>query len=585
LLEKSPNYLCINDSSVEAELFSKATEDLFQFSEIKHNGNTIKELISFEGISLWWFYETNIRKSYKEYLKSRYIAERVLNYLDINDSTQEIITDINSQITLNILRDELVKFNIKLILKEGPSEQSSRYLYILRYIVRYLISTLISKFYPFKGTAPVIIVSYTNYWTKYNVTQDIKKDGIYHEIQEELEKRNIDYLGLEHSDDSLGNFIKTRIEKKRFDKAHWMPLTTYIDLEIIEKSIKYYRQINRNISKLSLSGDENVFILNMLKGKIRDSLLHIIDIKCFQRVLEKVKPKILLVSCEYCTAGRMAVILGDIKGITTLALQHGIITNRSSEFIFSKQERTTTSRDINARPIAKITSVYGKIYRDILVDESTYPSMSIVITGQPRYDVMARANEMYSREAFLEKMGLDAGKRLVFCTTDGLPESRASQNAYALLEVLKEMDDRAQLLIKPHPNNADRNLYERAMEEVGVKGLISSDLNLYEAIYASDVLVTWFSTTALEAILLSKPVVILNLTTEPDYVSYVDEGVAFGAHTKEELILALDKVFRGEKHDAQRRIAFVEKYVHKIDGKATSRVVDTIVDCVNRSKK
>ncbi len=49
--------------------------------------------------------------------------------------------------------------------------------------------------------------------------------------------------------------------------------------------------------------------------------------------------------------------------------------------------------------------------------------------------------------------------------------------------------------------------------------------------------------------------------------------------------MALDKVFRGEKCHAEKRRAFVEKYVYRIDGKVTSRVVDTIENCINRSKK
>jgi hypothetical protein len=575
----------IDAQNPEKDFFDMATSDLADFSNIKFEGKTVKEIISVDGLSLWWLYEAGLRQSYAQYLKHKHMIKIALDQLEM----KEAIANIRNPVILVALEDYLRTRSI--CIKRDMREQRGlgttirSYEYNIGYILKYALAAFVAKFSAVKGQAPLLIVSYTNYWTGFNVTKDIKKDGIFNEIQRGLEKRDIKYLGIEHHNDSLKNFVRARVEKRMVEKGLWIPLARYMNAGILRDSLNAYRAINESVLTLKFEGDGQKFIFKRLKSKLKESLLNIIDLFCFEEAVSRVMPKAILISCEYCTGGRMATMVGNKGGIATIALQHGVITNTSTAYVYDRSESPTLPLNVNSRPLPRYTLVYGSIYRDILVKESIYPADSVAITGQPRYDVFSSADERYSRLDFFRKMGLDPKKKLIFCTTDGLPESRVEKNAYGLFKVAKSMENSVQLLIKPHPNNMDRDLYFRIKDELGVDALIESNLNLYEAIYSSDVVVTWFSTTAVEAILLNRPVIVLNLTSEPDYTGYVSEEVAFGAHSEETFATNLNRIFDGVRCPEDKRAAFIDKYVYRIDGKASARVIDLVAECLKGDGK
>lgn len=579
------NYSFIGAQNPEKDFFDMATSDLASFSNTKFGGKTVKEIISVDGESLWWLYEAGLRQSYAQYLKHKHIIKTALDRLEI----MEAIANIGNPIILDALEDYLRSRSI--CIKRDPHMQKDlgaiirSYNYNACYILKYALAAFIAKFCLFKGQAPLLIVSYTNYWTGFNVTKDIKKDGIFNEIQKGLENNGIKYLGIEHHNDSLKNFVRARVEKRMVEKGLWIPLAAYLNAGILKDSLKAYRTINESVRRLKLDGDGEIFIFKRLNGKIKESLLNIIDLFCFEEAISRIMPKAVLISCEYCTGGRMVTMVGNRHAIATIALQHGVITNTSTAYVYDKSEKPALPLNVNSRPLPRYTLVYGSIYRDILVKESIYPADSVVITGQPRYDIFSSAEERYSRLDFIKKMGLDPKKRLIFCTTDGLPESRVAKNAYGLFKVAKSMENSVQLLVKPHPNNMDRDLYFRIRDELKVDALIESNLNLYEAICSCDVLVTWFSTTAVEAILLNRPVIVLNLTSEPDYTGYVSEEVAFGAHSVDEFASNLNQIFNGVRCPEDKRAAFVDKYAYRIDGKASARVIDIVAECLKGGGK
>jgi hypothetical protein len=577
--KQSQNYVLLSDHHIDMDYFNIATSELYSFAENIYNGRPLREIVSIDDISLWWLYEASLREKYVQYLKYKYAFKNLFYKIHVD----EIISDVTDPIAQSVIRDFCKRECISLNIKTKKLNMLKKYIDYANSLLRHIIPALLSWPGISRRSAQAVILSYAKYWTRYNVIGDIKKDGIFNEIQEEMEKRDIDYAGLEYNNESILNFIKLRWEKWLHEKGVWIPLLAYLDLDIVKKSILEYNKVGKNIASISVDEEEK-FALSLLSGYIKKSLVDIIYMKCLSKAIDLINPHLILISCEHCIPGRMAIIIGNRKGLTTIAMQHGVITSTSSGYIFQKKEKVSFSGEINERPLPKYTLVYGKTYKDLLVEESGYPPDSVIIAGHPRYDILARANEIYSREAFFLKMGLEPKKKLIFSTTDGLPEINVSNNAYGLLRVCSEMSDRAQLLIKPHPNNVDRELYLRANNELGAEAIITSDLNLYEAIFASDVLVTWISTTALEAILLDRPVIVLNLTSEPDRVDYVRQKVAFGAHSEAELSCMLDKIFKGDKSLEENRKAFVSNHVSRVDGRAASRVVDLISNCLSRYK-
>lgn len=103
--------------------------------------------------------------------------------------------------------------------------------------------------------------------------------------------------------------------------------------------------------------------------------------------------------------------------------------------------------------------------------------------------------------------------------------------------------------------------------------------NILELIAACDVLITWESITAIEAMLLGKPVVIVNLTGREDLMPYVSAGAALGAYRQEEIAARLKDALENMDvinmlRQAQKRL--LERVFCKIDGRAASRAAALI---------
>ena len=572
------NYIYLNKYIDNTNSFDIATHEIYNFSNKKFNGKTIKEIISFDGISLWWFYEPSIRLNYVAYLKYQNMLDNLLDDIDIT----QIKCDIQNPIILwtihNYCAEKDLQFE-KVIHKNSSINKYLRYIYS---DLKHLVDILISKIYNSKVYVPVVIASYTNYWTKFDVTKGMHKDGIFHEIQQKFEKSNINYLGIEYNNESIKNYIKTRVEKRRYEKGRWIPLTAYINLNIILKSIKIYKGINSKLSTISMKNSNDKFILNLLKNEIeKSSIFTIIDIYCFSNAIDKIKPSVIVASCEYCTMGRVATIVGNKKGVTTVALQHGVITDTHWGYIFYNSEKATYTSAIDLRPIPRYTLLYGSKYKDILINNSSYPSESLVVTGQPRYDCFYNTIKSTDKELFIKENNLK--RPLIVWTTQahGLSKIENKRNIECFSNLLKH-NSKINLFIKPHPGETDLFTYRPLVNQ---NVTISKDVNLYELLYTCDLMITRHSTTAMEAVALNKPVIILNLSGEPDPVEYVKEGVALGVYKEEDLKTAIEELLRDDSELAKNRKRYIEKYLYKIDGKATERVVTLIEGMINERQK
>jgi hypothetical protein len=210
---------------------------------------------------------------------------------------------------------------------------------------------------------------------------------------------------------------------------------------------------------------------------------------------------------------------------------------------------------------------------------------SVLITGLPRYDVLSNASEIYSRTGFFNAHAIDINSKIILWTTQchAVSEEENIENFQAVFRAIKDLQG-ITLIIKQHP--AEGKSYtekiRRYIEDYQINYLIApKDADTYELLFISDLVVAKASTTVMEAVALNKPVIILNLSGEPDPVEYVQEGVALGIYTKDELISGIKRLLSDDSELASNRARYVENYLYKMDGLATDRVVSLLVKLAN----
>ena len=540
----------------------------------------LKKALSYEGISLWWFYEFELYYLIEKYVKNKkYDGE-------------------------GAFKRNKPKFISKF----------AKYHIIFRAIARSILGKIICKRIKNKqsensSTHKILAVSYTSYWKNYPTPQKGNKgenrDTMLGDIITTLQNKNFDVIAID-ADTTFFIDFKTMIEKRIPGKDLWRPVEAYLTYDIIRKVFKAAKKYKEEWDKLknnnkfvdSLNDDYDGFRMSDLLKDYFEKLFKyrtfspVLDIELMKRAIEVEKPDLVLITCGYCQLGRAAVIAGKLKGVPTLEIQHGNIHPFHPGYMHAKDE---ISPDGNVKspycPIPDKMAVYGSYYKELLTKMSVYPEDSVVVTGQSRYDFLYHADSIYSKNAFFKKYKINPEHKVILWTTQchGISGEENVKNFKAVFRTIQNLKD-VTLVIKQHPNEGKRytkiikdylNKYNLEMNTV----ITPKSSDTYGQLFVCDLMITRHSTTAMEAIALNKPVIILNLSGEPDHVEYVKEGVALGVYREEDLKQAIEKLLKDDSELAKKREKYIEKYLYKIDGKATERVVGLITQMIEERKE
>ena len=155
-------------------------------------------------------------------------------------------------------------------------------------------------------------------------------------------------------------------------------------------------------------------------------------------------------------------------------------------------------------------------------------------------------------------------------------------NFKALAKALKGMKN-TELVIKLHPNDKEE-FYRKILAELKYKCAIAKDIDLYELLFCSDIVASIYSTVMLEALIMDKPVIQLNLLEKYSILPKLNSPLI--QITKEsELGRAVNGLLKDKrkfKKIGEIRKKFVFEHYNYVDGKATKRFVEILEEALNK---
>jgi len=509
------------------------------------NGQNIKELLAFEDFSFWWFFDfylynhlkNGLQGDMKERKKSSFKKAIAPAYI----AFRTIIRKFYGHVFMNISRDGKTK--------------------------------------------TVMVLSHRMNWRKSRKDMNKKEDQLFGGIFENLKRQEIEVVAVDRNH-VVG--LKTLKEKKRFQKGLWGPVETYLKFSDIINAYKVNRTMKKRFNKYRnneiytnsfLMNEKNMF--QYMKEIMEFAFSYIpmeafIQIKAIENAIEKDQISLVILSHEYGVLGKAALIAGKKMQVPIIVMQHGIIHPNHMGYYHTQNEIGDWAPEYC--PIPDKIVVYGKYTHDILIDVCHYPPDSVEIIGQPKYDILKEPGRIYYREEFYTKNGIPPKKINILVTTQPFPIY--NHRTIFLRNILKfaQIPD-VQLIVKPHPGE-DIAWHKKIMEEENIKvPVIDPKSDIFEAIYASDIIATFSSTTATEAIIMDKIVLIVNLTGQEDPMPYVSSGAAVGVYNKEFLVHTLQNILKDEdlRNNLQLgRERFIRDHLYKIDGKSTDRFVELV---------
>jgi hypothetical protein len=291
--------------------------------------------------------------------------------------------------------------------------------------------------------------------------------------------------------------------------------------------------------------------------------------------LATVRPAVLCLYAETSGWGRAAVAAAREAGVPSLALQHGILYPKYYSY------RRSAGEEDSPRPDR--TAVFGEEARRLLVALGGYGEDSLVVTGSPKFDALLAAASEPDRDRVRARLGIAAGETLVVVASRyrAIRDThRSIGTAFPALVAAVEAVPGVVCLVKPHPAEPPDAYVERIREAGAARvRLVPPSSELVDLLNAADALVTVESLSAIEALVLDRPVLILNMPN--NLRGLVEQGVAVGVETGVDPARALRSVLFDEATRAALATArqrYLSDVAHGVDGASTERILTLIRD-------
>lgn len=297
-------------------------------------------------------------------------------------------------------------------------------------------------------------------------------------------------------------------------------------------------------------------------------------VRCFEEmsaVLASVRPAVVCLYAESSGWGRAAVAACRAASVPTVAIQHGIVYPK-----YYSQRHAADEADV---PVPDATALFGASARRLLVHLGHPRPDSLALTGSPRFDELLERARTCDREALRRRFGAADGQPLL-AVASRFRAIRDTHSAIgsalpALVASVRAIG--ARCVVKPHPAESPDEYRGAIGADDPAISVLPSTADLLDLLIAADALATVESLSAVEALVVGRPVVILNMPTHLG--ALVDAGVALGveagADPEDALRLALtDAETRNALQHA--RALYLDELALGVDGQATRRIVELL---------
>ena len=270
--------------------------------------------------------------------------------------------------------------------------------------------------------------------------------------------------------------------------------------------IKGYFELNRLDSHIksdhefSSHNDEWQSLFAHYVGKSKLSILQMFLFEhAFSWMLSQIKPSFSFASGENNSIGRVFIDASRELDIITFGMQHGVLYPNNIDYRFQKEEADKKYPDHFLS--------WGEASAKFVHDYGNQNKSKVTPVGQSEFDLYA--HEVQNSEQVL-KFKHDQDRDVIFFASQPQPNQQSRiECARVLASFCKKHN--LSCLVKLHPNELNDHLYESFFDNEGIADrLMYIDENIYSIMSAADYVSTCYSTVAMEAMTLCKPVIIID---------------------------------------------------------------------------
>jgi hypothetical protein len=277
-----------------------------------------------------------------------------------------------------------------------------------------------------------------------------------------------------------------------------------------------------------------------------------------ERIFQTLSPRAFVAADDTDPIERVYFAQAARSGVPSLVVQYGNVDENCVNWAFLLAQRA---------------AVFGETSRRRLLAQGVSPER-IAVTGNPRFDDLCR-DIPGARLRVRSHLGMEKSKKIVLFTSqvnlasifEGENGTLSDAQYHWLLDTVYGTEVRIPdtvLIVKLHPDEDDAP-HKKKMKALGsrAQSIIScrSSIEVNELIKAADVVVTYNSTTGMEALMAGVPLVTIFPATK--HSCYALCGVAACATSSQELQAALSIILTEPARHNSALAGNIEKYLAK----------------------
>jgi len=489
---------------------------------------SIIDVFRFEDTSLWWFNNYSIWESKNGIFDTLYHLIAFSTMIEENrPKIVELWGDFDYPVfeILKLLSEKYdfeiktKNYNLKIGVQDKFSE-SSQLQFI--FLMRFLLLKFASIFSRNNRKSIVFFLNHGHVAVKKNIEGDeiiidhyldgFEKYFIKNKDKIKLISNSIPRLNSSFVKDLFSEFVKTA----RGDYKPWLCYYFFSEFREWKKLVKYYKNIVLELEKdpsfknsMVIDGI-NIYPLlsNSFRGTLPRALAFVrMELKVVRRFLDKERPDVVFTTDGLNPTGRAISFACKERGITSLSPQLGVMSTQKivNTAFFIKEE-------FDKRVLPNYL-VWGSFYENLIIDMG-YPKSLIKKVGFWRLD---KGNQEASND----------DKNVLYIAAANLNKLSYilsfDEEIVSIKKIYENIPEHLKLVVKLHPSQP-YDLYFKTLR--GLKRLIVvggfGGPEITKIISGARVVVGKASTAIIQALIMEKPVILINFGSELNFLGIDD---------------------------------------------------------------
>jgi hypothetical protein len=289
-------------------------------------------------------------------------------------------------------------------------------------------------------------------------------------------------------------------------------------------------------------------------------------------ILEQHRPALIISADDADQRCRIYSLLAGEMGIPALLVQQGLSDKEYPEWRFFSQTAV---------------AAMGTVSRNAMIEQGV-ASEKITLTGHPGFDHLTIPQPDLCACIRTDLGVRDGWKMILFASQPyyhgvfNTPDIRREM-IRGIIHACSSLKN-TRLVVKPHPGD-DVNELKSLIGKSSQAVLLDRTVDIIPLVKSCDVVVTFFSTVALQALYVGRPVVNVDFPGSGGHCFYKKSGATWVARSLDEIesnIRILTSKNRDEamvsRESARKKFLFETAYL--ADGKATERVVEMALNMI-----